>query len=119
MAGSKGIQQGPWVLILATALAATIAAPAQSQTPSSPNQTSPSDFNSGVSGPVTFAQPTFFKPTGAVPSDDAGEGSEPTASRGEMGIFDAIIKSIFGKPEPDTWRPLPCSTLFSEGWLEP
>ena len=30
-----------------------------------------------------------------------------------------ILESICGKPDPDTWRPLPCSTLFSEGWLEP
>ena len=30
-----------------------------------------------------------------------------------------IMESIFGKPDPDTWRPLPCSTLFSEGWHEP
>jgi hypothetical protein len=30
-----------------------------------------------------------------------------------------ILESIFGKPDPDTWRPLYCSTLFSEGWLEP
>jgi len=30
-----------------------------------------------------------------------------------------ILESICGKPDPDTWRPLPCSTLFSEGWFEP
>ena len=30
-----------------------------------------------------------------------------------------ILESICGQPDPDTWRPLPCSTLFSEGWLEP
>jgi hypothetical protein len=30
-----------------------------------------------------------------------------------------ILESICGKPDPDTWRPLTCSTLFSEGWLEP
>ena len=30
-----------------------------------------------------------------------------------------IMESICGKPDPNTWRPLPCSTLFSEGWLEP
>ncbi len=29
-----------------------------------------------------------------------------------------IVESICGKPDPDTWRPLPCSTLFSEGWRE-
>ena len=35
-----------------------------------------------------------------------------------MGLFDTITESIFGKPDPDTWRPLPLSTLFSEGWNE-
>ena len=30
-----------------------------------------------------------------------------------------ILESIFGQPDPDTWRPLPLSTFFSEGWHEP
>jgi hypothetical protein len=30
-----------------------------------------------------------------------------------------ILESLCGKPDPDTWRPLYCSALFSEGWLEP
>ena len=34
------------------------------------------------------------------------------------GLFDTITGSIFGHPDPDDWRPLPCSTLFSEGWDE-
>ncbi len=29
-----------------------------------------------------------------------------------------ILESICGQPDADSWRPLPCSTLFSEGWLE-
>ena len=29
-----------------------------------------------------------------------------------------MTESVFGHPDPDTWRPLPCSTLFSEGWNE-
>ena len=29
-----------------------------------------------------------------------------------------ILESLFGQPDPDTWRPLPLSTLFSEGWNE-
>ena len=32
---------------------------------------------------------------------------------------DVIWESIFGQPDPNCWRPLPCSTLFSEGWDEP
>ena len=35
-----------------------------------------------------------------------------------MGLFDTITESIFGQPDPNTWRPLPLSTLFSEGWNE-
>jgi hypothetical protein len=35
-----------------------------------------------------------------------------------MGCFDTVYESIFGKPDPNTWRPLPFSTLFSEGWNE-
>ena len=34
------------------------------------------------------------------------------------GLFDTITESIFGQPDPDSWRPLPLSTLFSEGWNE-
>ncbi len=112
MAGSPGIQQGPRVLIIAIALAAATAVAAQAQTPSLPSPTPPSDFASVVGGPVTFAQPTE-----AVPSYYAGEGSAPTP-RVEMGLFDTITESIFGQPDPNTWRPLPLSTFFSEGWNE-
>ena len=118
MAGSQGIQQGPRVLIIAIALAAAIAAAAQAQTPSLPSPTAPSDFASVVGGPETFVQPTFTQPTGAVPSYYAGEGSAPTAPIVEMGLFDTITESIFGQPDPNTWRPLPLSTFFSEGWNE-
>jgi hypothetical protein len=75
----------------------------------------------------TAAAPSFadlvpsgetVQPTGAVPSYYAREGSAPTAPRVVMGPFDTIAESIFGKPDPNTWRPLPLSTLFSEGWDE-
>jgi len=35
-----------------------------------------------------------------------------------MGPLDTITESIIGQPDPNTWRPLPLSTLFSEGWNE-
>jgi hypothetical protein len=41
------------------------------------------------------------------------------SGRTEYPLGQVIVESIFGKPDPDTWRPLTCSTLFSEGWLEP
>jgi hypothetical protein len=39
--------------------------------------------------------------------------------RTEYPIGQVTVESIFGKPDPDSWRPLYCSTLLSEGWLEP
>ena len=35
-----------------------------------------------------------------------------------MGLFDTIAESVFGPPDANTWRPLPFSTFFSEGWNE-
>ncbi len=113
MAGCQGIQQGPRVLIIAIALAVAIAASAQAQTPSLPNPTPPSDFASVAGGPETFVQPTE-----AVPSYHAGEGYAPTAPIVQMGLFETITESLCGQPDPNTWRPLPCSTFFSEGWNE-
>ena len=70
----------------------------------------------------SFADPVppveTVQPTGAVPSCCAGEGSAPTAPRVETGLFETITQSIFGKPDPNSWRPLPLSTFFSEGWNE-
>ena len=68
-----------------------------------------------VSTPETIIGPM----TGHQPSVDPGIGMVPAGTRVETGFFETIRESIFGKPDPDTWRPLPCSTLFSEGWLEP
>jgi hypothetical protein len=45
-------------------------------------------------------------------------GAAPSAPRVQTGIFATIAESIFGQPDPDTWRPLLLSTLFSEGWNE-
>ena len=57
---------------------------------------------------MTVMQPSYY----------TGFGVAPPGTRVEMGLFDTITESIFGQPDPDTWRPLPCSTLFSEGWNE-
>jgi hypothetical protein len=58
--------------------------------------------------PMTVPGPTYHPASGVA----------PTAPRVELGFFDTITESIFGKPDPNTWRPLPLSTLFSEGWNE-
>jgi hypothetical protein len=42
----------------------------------------------------------------------------PAATWVEMGFFDTVTESLFGKPDPNTWRPLPLWTFFSEGWNE-
>jgi hypothetical protein len=42
----------------------------------------------------------------------------PASPRVVTGLFGTIGESIFGQPDPDTWRPLPFSSLFSEGWNE-
>ena len=59
-----------------------------------------------IAGPMTIPQPSSYPDV------------EPPATSDEMGLFDTITKSIFGKPDPNTWRPLPLLTLFSEGWNE-
>ncbi len=61
-----------------------------------------------TAGPMTVPQPSYYPGVGMVPA----------GTRVEMGLFDTITESIFGKPDPDTWRPLPVWTLFSEGWNE-
>jgi len=45
-------------------------------------------------------------------------GAEATAPRVVQGIFGTIAESIFGQPDASTWRPLPLSSFFSEGWNE-
>jgi hypothetical protein len=44
---------------------------------------------------------------------DWSNGGEP-CSCGEV-----VWESIFGHPDPDCWRPLPCPTFLTEGWCEP
>jgi hypothetical protein len=48
--------------------------------------------------------------------------TDPATWHGRTEVFpfsSVILESILAHPDPDCWRPLPCSTLFSEGWLEP
>ena len=69
-------------------------------------------------GDVQPVPPTVAQPTDAVPSYYAGEGPPPTSPIVQMGLFSTITESVFGQPDPNTWRPLPLSTFFSEGWNE-
>ena len=52
--------------------------------------------------------PTYFVSPGVA----------PTVAPVEMGLVATIAESIFGQPDPDTWRPLPLATFLSEGWNE-
>ena len=61
-----------------------------------------------IDGPLTVPQPSYYP--------DAG--MELPAAPVELGLFDTIAESLCGQPDPNTWRPLPFSTLGCEGWNE-
>jgi hypothetical protein len=65
--------------------------------------------------PYATASPTDLDRcvTGVPPMEQATDCQADGGSSGCM-----VLKSIFGKPDPSTWRPLSLSTLFSEGWDE-
>jgi hypothetical protein len=54
-----------------------------------------------------------------VPPEDAVQPTEPATWSGLATAGGVILESIFGKSDPNAWRPLPLSTFFSEGWFEP
>ena len=57
--------------------------------------------------PTTVFGPDSYPVSGVAP-----------APRVVQGILGTVAESVFGTPDADTWRPLPLSTLFSEGWNE-
>ena len=121
MAGSQTLHYsgGRFAAALAVSLL-TFAGQAQAQNPSPPlppagmpaanvaenvdNATTPEV----MPAPMTATRPTYY-PVNGVPS---------TATRVVTGPLDTIIESIFDKPDPNTWRPLPFSTFLTEGWDE-
>jgi hypothetical protein len=120
MAGSHihRLRGGAFAAALALSLC-TFAGRARAQDPSPPvpapgipAQNLPDLLESELSSPDPnagmMAQPYSY------PAPGAG----PTAPRVVQGIFGTMAASVFGHPDPDTWAPLPCSTLFSEGWDE-
>ena len=68
----------------------------------------PVDPPEAMPGPTTVPRPWC----------DPGPARHRPRPGWRLGIFDTITESIFGQPDPDSWRPLPFSTLFSEGWSE-
>jgi hypothetical protein len=95
----------PFVVTFSWLLVGAMACPAAAQEPS-PAPAAPAYAD--VIAVDDTAQPP-------VPPINPAEWS----GRTEYPLGQVIVESIFGKPDPDTWRPLSCSTLFSEGWLEP
>ena len=71
------------------------------------------DIVDSVTTPDVMPAPT----TASGATNYASYGVAP-APRVVQGIFGTVTESVFGQPDPDTWRPLQCSTLFSEGWNE-
>ena len=47
--------------------------------------------------PMTVPGPAYYP----------GPGVAPMAPPVVTGPFDTMVESIFGQPDPDTWRPLP------------
>lgn len=82
-------------------LAGTMARPAAAQEPA---PAVPAPSYADVIAVDDTAQPTV------QPIDPA-----TWSGRTEYPLSQVIFESICGKPDPDTWRPLPRSTLFSEG----
>jgi hypothetical protein len=102
-----------WLVVGAMAL------PAAAQQPLPPL---PAPSVADLAPPQQTVPPTAGVPAGyaaaAEPSDYAGAASSPMDPVVVTGLFDTVAESILGEPDPDTWRPLSLSTLFSEGWNE-
>ena len=125
MAGSQTlrVRGGRFAVALAISLLA-FAGVARAQAPSPPSPTLPQLPATGVPDQVFADIVTSTPETDAgsmmdpQPPSYFGPGVAPTSPPVEMGLFDTMTESVCGHPDPNTWRPLPCSTLFSEGWNE-
>ena len=117
MAGSQPLRTKCGFVAALTVTILTFADRARAQDPPLPPLPAPpvqglsnyiesEDLQAGMTAPPTAPQPSYYP------------GMIPSGTRVELGLFDTITESIFGQPDPDTWRPLPLSTLFSEGWNE-
>ncbi len=117
MAGCQTLRLrgGPLAVALAVSfLSSTGGAQAQNPSPPLPPAAGVAEAVGGVAAPEAMPAPM----TAPGPTYYPAYGTAPAAARIELGLFDTITESIFGQPDPDTWRPLRLSTLFSEGWNE-
>src|SRR5262245_2354817 len=68
--------------------------------------------------PVGNDPPVAMPMPATVPGPSYFPRVAPATPRIVTGPFETITESLFGTPDPNTWRPLPLSSLFSEGWDE-
>ncbi len=116
MAGSQPLRRRGFAFVAALAstmltfadLARAQDSPRPAETPVQglSNYIETEDLQSPMTAPTTVPRPLYYP------------GMVPSGTRVELGLFDTITESIFGQPDPDTWRPLLLSSLFSEGWNE-
>ena len=121
MAGSQTLRLrgGRFAAALAVSfLTSAGGARAQNPSPPLPPAGMPAASFAEVVDAVTAPAVMPVPMTGPGPTYHPASGAAPTAPRVELGLFDTITESIFGKPDPNTWRPLSLATLFSEGWNE-
>jgi hypothetical protein len=121
MAGSQTLRLQGGRLAAALALSLfTFAGPAraQDQLPPLPASGMPAQNLTDIVNSVSPPEPTAGPMTAAQPSYDPGPVVVPAGTRVELGLFETITESVFGQPDPDTWRPLLLSNLFTEGWNE-
>jgi hypothetical protein len=123
MAGSQTLPLwgGRFAAALAVAFMACAGrAPAQTASPPLPSGGSPASRVAEIVDSVTApeATPTATPTTAAGSMYFPGPPYIPTSSRVETGFFATAAESIFGTPDPDSWRPLPIWTFFTEGWNE-
>jgi hypothetical protein len=72
-----------------------------------------------VADSVDSSQAILEQKSNPQPWYTQGPGLPLTSPRVEMGIFETIQDSVFGEPDPRSWRPLRFTSFFSEGWNEP
>jgi hypothetical protein len=98
----------------------TFACRAQAQFPAPPAPSPPAPAPApSFADIVAGDQPTDVMPLQTpVGGPMCNPGAAPPGPRVVTGPLGTITASIFGQPDPDTWRPLPIWTFFTEGWDE-
>src|SRR3954447_18253748 len=113
MAGSQTLRLRGGGFVAALALSfLTFADLAWGQYPSPPAATPAGSYADFAD---TGAPPMGMPAMTTVPGPSYSPGVAPATTPVVMGPLGTIAESLFGKPDPDTWRPLPLSTFLSEG----